>query len=85
MTFSDKESSLLIIVNKPLPKKMQTRFNVLNEKRKAETLSESERQELIKLTNKFEELNVNRLKALGALSKIRQVPIRQLMEKFGIT
>lgn len=84
-SLSKKESSLLSIVNKPLPKKMQARFNILNQKRKSETLSSAEHEELIKITNRFEGLNVNRLKALGALSKIRKVPVRQLMEQLGIT
>jgi len=83
-SLSKEESALLKKINKPLPKKMQDRFEVLNKKRQLETLTESEHQELIEITKKFETLNVVRLKALADLSKIRQLPVRDLMKQLGI-
>lgn len=84
-SLSKKESDLIKKINKPLPKKSQKRFEVLNQKRISETLNVQEYEELIALTNKFEALNVARLKALADLSKIRQLPVRALMQQLGIT
>ena len=84
-SLSNKESALLKKINKPLPKKLQERFEVLNQKRKEETLTSAEQKELINITKKFESLNVLRLKALADLSKIRQTPVRELMNQLGIT
>ena len=83
-SLSKKESVLLKKINKPLPKKMQSRFEVLNKKRQLETLTKLEHSELIEITKAFEALNVARLKALADLSKIRQLPIRDLMRQLGI-
>lgn len=83
-SLSKKESALLKKINKPLPKKLQDRFELLNKKRQLETLTTSEHQELIKITKKFETLNVTRIKALADLSKIRQLPVRDLMKQLGI-
>jgi len=84
-SLSKEESSLIKKINKPLPKKLNQRFEVLNQKRQLETLTEREHKELIKITEKFEALNVARLKALADLSKIRQLPVRKLMKQLGIT
>ena len=84
-SLSNKESALLKKINKPLPKKLQERFEVLNQKRKEETLTSAEQKELINITKKFESLNVLRLKALADLYKIRQTPVRELMNQLGIT
>ena len=83
-SLSKKESALLKKINKPLPKKTQARFEVLNNKRQLETLTKLEQVELIEITKKFEALNVARLKALADLSKIRQLPVRELMKQLGI-
>ena len=83
-SLSKKESALLKKINKPLPKKTQARFEVLNNKRQLETLTKLEQVKLIEITKKFEALNVTRLKALADLSKIRQLPVRELMKQLGI-
>ena len=83
-SLSKKESALLKKINKPLPKKTQARFEVLNNKRQLETLTKLEQVKLIEITKKFEALNVTRLKALADLSKIRQLPVRDLMKQLGI-
>lgn len=84
-SLSKEESTLIKKINKPLPKKLNQRFEVLNQKRQLETLTEMEHQELIEITKKFEALNVARLKALADLSKIRQLPVRKLMKQLGIS
>ncbi len=84
-SLTDKESALVKKINRPLPKKLQHRFEVLNQKRKEETLTTAEQKELIEITKKFESLNVRRLKALDALSKLRQTPVKELMKELGIT
>ena len=84
-SLSKKESDLIKKINKALPKKLNRRFEILNQKRVSETLTTVEHEELMEITKKFESLNVIRLKALADLSKIRQVPVRKLMKQLGIT
>ena len=52
--------------------------------RRAETLTENEHQQLIDLSKKIEEVNVERLKYLVALSKIRHVSLDTVMSDLGL-
>ena len=83
-SLSKTETELLKVINQPIPILLQNRFTILNEKRVVETLNNSEHQELINITTKYEALNVKRLKALGTLAKLRKIPVRKLMKQLGI-
>lgn len=64
--------------------KVWERYDYLNERLHEELLTESEHQELIALIDVVEAANVERLKYLTQLAKLRNVPIRQIMSELGI-
>jgi hypothetical protein len=79
-----EEALLLEKINKSLPLKQIERFRMLNKKRLDETLTTSEYDELLVLLEKTEKLNVNRVKHLSALARLRNVPVRELMKQLDI-
>jgi len=83
-TLSQEESELLIKINQGLPIAVRTRFAQLNEKRRADTLSEEEHAELLGLIDQIEAHDVERVKNLGKLAQLRNIPVRTLMKQLGI-
>ncbi len=81
---SAEESSLLLKINQGIPRKIQTRYHKLIEKRRAETLTAAEYDELLTLTDQVEEMDVKRLEYLGQLASIRQKPLTALMKELDI-
>ena len=63
------EANLLKQIQSSLPPELETRFKQLREKRQAETLTESEHAELIKLLDEVEQWNVSRIEALSQLAQ----------------
>ncbi|MCB0582475.1 MAG: hypothetical protein KDD10_24565 [Phaeodactylibacter sp.] len=80
----ERESELLEMINEGLPAETQERFLELDEKRRAETLTEEEHAELIDITAVMEAKNVQRVKHLSELALLRKVGLRALMEQLGI-
>lgn len=62
----------------------QARFNELVKKRQAERITQNELEELIRLTDETENQNVQRIKALGELARLRGVSLPELMDSLGI-
>ncbi len=80
-----QESALLLKINQStLPADQQERCDALVVKRQAETLTASEHQELITLTDQLGELNGQRLDSLTQLANVRQVPLTVLMDELGV-
>jgi hypothetical protein len=79
-----QESQLLLKINKGLSLKEYERYQLLNQKRFGEIISEEEYLELEKLVEKIEKLNVNRLKYLTALARLRSVSVRDLMIQLNL-
>jgi 5'-deoxynucleotidase YfbR-like HD superfamily hydrolase len=67
-----------------LPPEKQKRFNRLRRKLQEETISETERKELLALWREVERRNVRRLEALIKLARRRGVTVRELMRQLGI-
>ncbi|MCB9052200.1 MAG: STAS/SEC14 domain-containing protein [Lewinellaceae bacterium] len=80
----ERESELLELINESFPAPVQQRFRELDEKRRAETLTEAEQEELIRINSEMEMQNVQRLKYLSELALLRKVSLRSLMEQLGI-
>ena len=76
---SNTETKLFRKINIVPPKEIQKRYNHLLTKRKKETLTEIEYEELLELTTYMENLNVQRLKHLLDLSKIRNVTLDEII------
>jgi len=82
---SKKEADLIVKVNECTPTEKQNRhFYKLVRKRRNYTLTEDEYQELLDMTEKFEIQNVERLKSLIKLAKIRKKTLEEVMDELGI-
>ena len=64
-----------------MPPKKQRRFNQLRRKLQDETISEREYEELLILWQEIERRNVERLKALIELAKLRGVSVQELIRR----
>jgi hypothetical protein len=78
------ESSLLERINEGLPDETWTRYEALKEKRDAETLTDAEHEELIRLSDEIEIWNARRLEAVAELAKLRGVPFPELVKQLGL-
>ncbi len=78
------ETSLILAINQGIPNELNQRYEWLLEKRDDGTIGPDESQELLAIMNQIETIGVDRLKALAALARIRQVNLLQLMKDLGI-
>lgn len=85
MVLSQEETSLLSQINAGLPQAAWRRFNELNGKRQAETLTTSEHDELLDLINQVEHYGAKRLGHLNQLAKLRGVTLEGVMSQLGIS
>lgn len=81
---SERETELLLKINQGLPPNMQQRLNELIDKRQSYTITQDELQELIKLTDRVEIFDVERLKHLIELAHLRGVTLDEVIKKLGI-
>lgn len=81
---SARESELLVKINQGLPPADAKRMKKLIAKRQSYTIAEDELQELIRLTDEAERLNVERVKHLIELAQLRNVTLDELMDKLGV-
>lgn len=78
------EAELLMHINGRLPEDVQWRYDELIAKRDAETLSDAEHEELLRLTKQVEAFDVARVEALSQLAAHRGVTLSALMRQLGI-
>jgi hypothetical protein len=83
-TLSSNESKLFAQINETLPEAIRHRKLALTRKCKNLTLTKAEHQELLRLTQAAERLDVKRLSALTKLARLRQLSVRALMKDLGI-
>ena len=81
---SKEESNLLEIINRSLTGEELILYKILKEKRVEEMLSPDDQQQLIDLTTKWEEISVERTKALLDLAKLKKVTLGELMDSLEI-
>lgn len=79
-----EESELLVQINQGVPSDLHRRYRALAEKRDAETLTETEYQELLAFSDRIEILAAQRVEALAKLAQLRQVSLLQVMDDLGI-
>lgn len=79
------EAELLQKINLGLEEQEWMRYHALIAKRRAETLTPSERQELTAFSDRIEQANVTRMKSLIELAKLRNTSLETLMRDLGIT
>lgn len=81
---SQKESELLLKINHSIPKDVLKRYEALIARRDEETLTRKEHAELLRLTRQVEGAEVERVRHLVELAKLRGVSLEELVEKLGI-
>jgi len=80
----EEEAELLQQINQGLPLDVQQRYDELTAKRRAETLTPEEHQELLALVDRIEQADAERLRALTKLAQLRKVSVMTLMAELGI-
>jgi hypothetical protein len=78
------EAPLLAVVHRSLPQPTQQRWDELLAKRDDASLSASEYEELLRLTDEVEDLNVQRMTALSQLAQARGVDLRTMMRQLNL-
>lgn len=81
---SGDETELLVQINRGLPAGMRERYTALAGKRAEQTLSPEEQEELLRLTDRAEELEARRVEALVELARLRGQPLAALLKDPGI-
>jgi iron-sulfur cluster repair protein YtfE (RIC family) len=81
---SAAESALLPRINQGLPAALRERIAILRAKREEESITDTEYEELTRLTDRAEELHADRMAALVELAKFRGVSLAVLMDQLGI-
>jgi hypothetical protein len=81
---SQQETSLLLQINKGIAPRTQRRFDDLVARRRAETITADELDELIKLTDQIERHDARRLEALHALAQLRGQTLSGLLVSLDI-
>jgi len=75
-----KEADLLRSIHREFPPDAADRYRALMEKRRGETLTESEHAELIRLTDERERFQAERIKSLAELAHLRHTSLAKLAE-----
>ena len=83
-SLTHKESELLLNINQSVPEDSQRRYDALVRKRRHHKLTRAEHRELLALTHRLEQFDVERLKWLSELAKLRGVSLPDLMRDLGI-
>jgi hypothetical protein len=81
---SPRETELLSKINRGLPADLATRSQELIQKRRAGTLSADEHAELLRLSDRVEHLEAERVEALAELASQRGTSLSRLMAELGI-
>ena len=81
---SEQEEKVLKKVSAPFSRKKQIRFNYLIAKRDLYTLTETEYEELLSLTEAFEKYELHRLKLLTKLADLRKITLPEVIDYYNI-
>lgn len=79
-----QEANLLNKINRSLSQSQWERYGQLIAKRQAETLTPSEQKELVSISDQLETDNVQRIKYLAQLARLRNTSVSKLMIELGI-
>ncbi|MCO6487254.1 MAG: hypothetical protein J5I98_02495 [Phaeodactylibacter sp.] len=84
LSLEEKERKLLQKINLGIPVAVWKRYNYLKSLRDNEQLDPEEYLELIHISDQIENANAERMKYLIELTKLKQVPLKDLMSSLGI-
>ncbi len=83
-SLSAEETELLQKINRGLPPAIEQRCRELNAKRRGDTLTTAEHEELLRLIDQVEAAQVERLSNLAALAEFRGTSLPKLMDDLGL-
>jgi len=83
-SFSNQETDLFLKINNGIPFELQQKYNRLIDKRDKSELTKNEYKELLRITDKVEQLEAKRIKYLSQLAKLRKTTLSNLMRDIGI-
>ncbi len=78
------EAELLLKINRGVPPEVQRRYDELIIKRRAESLTPDEYDELLRLTDQVEDSEARRLEHLAELARLRKTSLPALMKTWSI-
>jgi hypothetical protein len=78
------EADLTKKAHERLPREVESRYEALARKRDAESLTPSEYQELLRLTDRVERFEVQRLDALARLARLRGLSLKALIKALDL-
>jgi hypothetical protein len=78
------EAELIRTVRRRRSRAFDSRYRELMERRREETLTEAEYEELLRMTDEAEAFDTRRIKALSELAKLRQTNPDTLMQELGM-
>lgn len=81
---SERESELLLEINRGLRPSSAERYRELMIRRRTGELTLEEHQELLRLTDEAEQLQAERIERLAQLARLRGKPLRAVMDELGI-
>lgn len=79
-----RESELLVKINEGLPENVGQRYRDLRTRRRAGVLTPGEHDELLRLTDRAEGLEAERLAHLAELARLRHTSLPALVEELGL-
>jgi hypothetical protein len=79
-----RETELLAEINRGLPPDLVVRYQELIDRRRAGALGQEEYEELLRLSDRVEHLEVERVEALAELASLRGLSLSRLMAELGI-
>ncbi|NJL54270.1 STAS/SEC14 domain-containing protein [bacterium] len=83
-SLAPREAELFAKINRTLAAAERQEYRALVQRRQAETLTESDRDRLLELSDRQEALHADRMAALIELAQLRQIPLPDLMAELGI-
>lgn len=78
------EAELLLKINQGVSPEVQKRYDELIAKRRAESLTPNEYEELLHLAGQTEKLEARRMEHLAELARLRRISLTDLMGNLGI-
>lgn len=79
-----REAELLQLINRSVSAEVRQRYDTLNSKLHAETITGEEHRELLGLIEQVKQSDVERLRNLVELAQLRQVSLDELMDQLGL-
>jgi len=83
-SLTPRESELLMKINQGVPLELQRRYDSLIRKRRRHKLTSAEHREVLALSQEIERHDVERLKRLSDLARLRGLSLPDLMQALGI-